>query len=199
MILAFDSETTGLPSWNDPSDAPHQPHCIQLAAMLCDPISHDPVTTLSTLIKPGPGAVMEPEAFAAHGISLEQAEREGMDPAVATAKFIEMASQATMAVGHNVTFDFRIMRIMGARHAGGKWRWEGPYFCTMRRSTAIVNLPPTERMRAAGRHGPKAPKLSECIQHFFGEDLDGAHDALVDVQASMRVYSHLTRELGVAA
>ncbi|MEA3044540.1 MAG: polymerase subunit epsilon [Sphingomonadales bacterium] len=31
MILGYDTETTGLPAWHDPSDAPHQPHVIQLA------------------------------------------------------------------------------------------------------------------------------------------------------------------------
>lgn len=54
-----------------------------------------------------------------------------------------------------------------------------------------MNLPPTERMRAAGFNKPKPPKLEECIRHFFNEDLDGAHDAMIDVAACRRVYFHL--------
>jgi DNA polymerase-3 subunit epsilon len=61
----------------------------------------------------------------------------------------------------------------------------------MEAAAPIVNLPPTERMLAAGFNKPKAPKLEECIHHFFGETLAGAHDALVDVRACARVYFHL--------
>lgn len=47
------------------------------------------------------------------------------------------------------------------------------------------------RMLAAGISKPKAPKLAECVKHFFGEDLAGAHDALVDVRACARVFFRL--------
>ena len=30
-LLMFDTETTGLPLWKDPSDHPDQPHLVQLA------------------------------------------------------------------------------------------------------------------------------------------------------------------------
>ena len=52
-------------------------------------------------------------------------------------------------------------------------------------------------MIAAGMPGPKAPNLGECIQHFFGETLEGAHDAAVDIEASLRVMWHLINEVGV--
>ena len=61
----------------------------------------------------------------------------------------------------------------------------------MTSAAPIVNLPPTDRMRAAGRTGPKSPKLSECVQHFFSEEMIGAHDAMVDVRACARVFFHL--------
>jgi hypothetical protein len=32
---------------------------------------------------------------------------------------------------------------------------------------------------------------AQCIQHFFGEKLDGAHDAMNDLAACKRVYLHL--------
>ena len=66
-----------------------------------------------------------------------------------------------------------------------------PLFCTMEAAAPIVNLPPTERMLAAGFNKPKAPKLEEAIRFFFDESLDGAHDAMVDVIACRRIYFHL--------
>jgi DNA polymerase-3 subunit epsilon len=198
MILAFDTETTGLPLWHEPSDHRDQPHLIQFAGVVLDDEGNE-VDSLSTLVRPGPGAVMDEKAFEAHGITLVQALTGGCDPLEVLAWFGAQAARATQLVGHNVSFDIRLMRIHAVRFTGVKWEAPCPSFCTMKRSQAIVNLPPTERMKAAGRWGPKPPKLSECIKHFFGEELEGAHDALVDVRASVRVYQHLTRKLGVAA
>jgi DNA polymerase-3 subunit epsilon len=196
MILGYDTETTGLPAWHDPSDAPHQPHVIQLAMILQD-MDGNEVDRFCSIIKPGRGAVMAPEAFAAHGISLERAMDEGVDPTLATDLFTEWAEKAKLMVGHNESFDRRIMRIAAARYKGFKWEPSCPNFCTLYRSKFIINLPATEKMVAAGIPGPKSPNLGECMRHFFDEDLDGAHDALVDVTASLRVFWHLIRECGL--
>lgn len=102
-----------------------------------------------------------------------------------------------MPVAHNLQFDLRIMRIAMLRAGLTKERLAEmdaalpKGFCTCNASTPIVNLPPTPKMVAAGFNKPKQAKLSECIQHFFGEELVGAHDALVDVRACVRVFRHL--------
>jgi DNA polymerase-3 subunit epsilon len=104
------------------------------------------------------------------------------------------ASGARLIVGHNVSFDLRIMRIALLRAGYTKDRLDAlkpDTFCTMNAAPPMLNLPPTEKMKAAGFTKPKPPKLEECISHFFGEKLEGAHDALVDVRASLRVYHHL--------
>lgn len=196
MILGYDTETTGLPDWKQPSDAPHQPHLIQLAMILHD-MEGNEVDRFSSIVKPGPGAVMAPEAFDAHGISLERAMDEGIDPDEALQRFLDWSGTADLMVGHNESFDRRIMRIMSARHRGMKWEPSCPNFCTLNRSKYIICLPATERMMAAGVPGPKSPNLGECIRHFFGETLEGAHDAMVDISATMRVFWHLVRECGV--
>jgi DNA polymerase-3 subunit epsilon len=196
MILAYDTETTGLPLWHDPSDHPRQPHVIQLAMILCDMEGRE-VSRWANIVKPGPGAVMEPEALKAHGISLERARDEGVEPCVAVDAFLEMVAVAKLMVGHNESFDRRMMRISCARHKGFKWEPPVPNFCTLYRSKFILKLPPTAKMMAAGIRTYKSPNLGECIQHFFNEPLSGAHDALVDVEASLRVFWHLVREHNV--
>lgn len=196
MILGYDSETSNLPLWGDPSDDPRQPHLLQIAAILYD-LEGREVHRLATIVKPGDGCVIGPEAFAAHGITLERARDEGRDPVEVAREFDEMAKQATLIVGHNVSFDIRIFRIHAARHLGFKWEKPAPTFCTMYKSTGFTRVPATEAMRRAGRYGFKLPNLTEAHQHFFGEGFDGAHDALADVTASMRIFWHLTRNLGV--
>lgn len=196
MILGYDTETTGLPLWHDPSDDPRQPHVVQIAMVLQD-MDGKELDRFSSIVKPGPGAVMSPEAFDAHGISLERARDEGADPVEVVDRFLDWSGKAQLMVGHNESFDRRIMRIAAARHKGFKWEPTCPNFCTLYRSKYVINLPPTLPMIRAGISGPKSPNLGECIQHFFNETLDGAHDAMVDIEASMRVFWHLVREVGV--
>jgi DNA polymerase-3 subunit epsilon len=190
MNLFFDTETSGLPYFRKPSDDPSQPHLIQLAAILADDDGNE-VESFSTIVRPYEGCVMAPEAFAAHGISIERAMDEGVDGDVAMDAFLDLVSRSGLLVGHNVPFDIRIMRIAHTRSHASKWNNPLLYYCTMRAATPIVNLPPTPKMLKAGFDRPKSANLSECIQHFFGERLEGAHDALVDVRACKRVFEHL--------
>lgn len=193
-LLFLDTETTGLPDWRSPSDAKHQPHVIQAAAILTDEEGND-LAEWSTIIKPGLGATMAPEAFAAHGISLDRAEAEGVPLVDAWRHFLGLVDQANGIVGHNVSFDIRIMRIAGARATGAKWECPLPHRCTMRMATPILNLPPTAKMIAAGFNKPKNPNLTECVRFFFDEDHSGAHDAMADVKASKRVYFAIKERL----
>ena len=190
MNLFFDTETSGLPLFREPSDDPRQPHLMQLAAILADDDGTE-VDTFSTIVKPYDGCIVHPEAFNAHGISLERAMDEGMDGKQVADRFFAMIFDAGQAIGHNVSFDIRIMRIHAARAAGFKWDCPVPHFCTMRAATPILNLPPTPKMVAAGFNRAKSANLGECIEYFFEERLEGAHDALVDVRACKRVFQHL--------
>ncbi|MGL4640560.1 MAG: 3'-5' exonuclease [Shewanella sp.] len=187
MLLFWDTETSGLPDFRAPSDAPQQPHLVQLACLLCED-NGDVKERWQTLVQPGAGASMHPKAFEAHGISLERARDEGIDAAVAVDAMMDMAGRATAMVGHNISFDVRIMRITTTRTHRFKWEPRIPTQCTMRMATPIINLPPTPKSVAAGFNKPKAPNLGECVRFFFDEELDGAHDALVDVDACKRVY-----------
>ena len=43
LALFYDTETTGLPDFKAPSEAQHQPHIVQLAALLVDLFQSTPV------------------------------------------------------------------------------------------------------------------------------------------------------------
>jgi DNA polymerase-3 subunit epsilon len=61
----------------------------------------------------------------------------------------------------------------------------------MESSRNHVAIPPTDRMAAAGFTQHKSPSLAEAYKHFTGKDLVGAHDALVDVLATIEIYEHV--------
>lgn len=190
MYLAFDTETTDLPRNHLDLTHPFQPHLVQFAGILFDHDGYE-IDRLVTLVSPGPGAIMSVAAQNAHGISLERAAQDGMDRREVFHWFTDMANRAQLLIGHNVQFDMKIMAILGARLTGNAWRPSRPLYCTMTQAAPKVNLPPTARMIAAGRHHPKPPTLSECFVHFFGEELFDAHDAGADVEASIKVFGHL--------
>lgn len=192
MILFWDTETTGFFDDRLPVDHAAQPYIVQLAAQLCEDDGR-PVAGFSLIVDPGIGdGVSIPErASLVHGITDERAVRLGCSADFALSAFTHLYQRADMVCAHNAKFDKGVTETAISRHYGRVMPLRKPVFCTMEAASPIINLPPTERMRAAGFNKPKPPKLEECIRHFFGEELDGAHDALVDVIACRRVFFHL--------
>lgn len=192
MILFFDTETTGFFDDRLPVDHEGQPYIVQLAAQLC----HDngsPVAGFCFVVDPGisKGVTIPARAAEVHGISDEMAVAFGVSAEFALSAFTHLYQRADLVCAHNIKFDKGILEVAIARQYGRTMPLRKPLFCTMEAASPVVNLPPTERMRAAGFDKPKPPKLEECIRHFFNEDLEGAHDAMVDVVACRRVYLHL--------
>ncbi|MDE2473364.1 MAG: 3'-5' exonuclease [Bradyrhizobium sp.] len=193
MIVAFDVETTGLPDFRARSADPVQPHIVQLALVEYSDDGQE-ITARSMLVQPD-GWVIPPEMTAIHGISHERAMDEGVPEETAVNAFIMTTARGNLRVAHNSGFDDRIMRIAMTRAGMVKDFIEAmehrPSFDTCAEAKPIVNLPPTDKMIARGMTQPKPPKLEECIRHFFGEGLPGAHDALVDARACGRLFFHL--------
>jgi DNA polymerase-3 subunit epsilon len=189
MILFFDTETTGFFDDRLPVDHEAQPYIVQLAAQLCQ--DDGGVIAGFSFVVCNPGVEVPERAAAVHGITTEKAIQFGVSAEFALSAFTHLYQRADLVCAHNVKFDRGIIEVAIARHYGRTMPLRKPLFCTMDAASPVVNLPPTERMRAAGFDKPKPPKLEECIRHFFNENLDGAHDAMVDVIGCRRVYFHL--------
>lgn len=191
--LVFDTETTGLPYFNERSGDPRQPHIVQFAAILLND-DGTPGRTECVIVRPN-GWVIDPISITIHGITQERALDEGVPEDDAVDLFLSMQARGAVRVAHNISFDTRIMRIAMTRAGIQRDMIEAiekrQSYCTCNASTPIVNIPPTEKMVAAGITRPKSASLLECMAHFFGETLPGAHDALVDARACGRLYVHL--------
>ena len=188
MILVYDTETTGFYQDRLPVDHPSQPYIVQLAAQLCED-NGNTVGGFSVVVF---NNIKIPEsASAVHGITTEKMMEFGIPQDAALSMFHYFCCIANMAVAHNAKFDKALMDTAFAREFDSERIFDLPHDCTMELAAPIVNLPPTSRMLAAGINKPKPPKLEECIKHFFGEELEGAHDAMVDVEACKRIYWHL--------
>lgn len=201
LLLFYDTETTGLPLWNEPSEDPRQPHLVQLAALLVDADSRKVQASMDVIIRPS-GYVIPSDVSAIHGITTERALDVGISESLAVEMLLELW-QSRLRVAHNESFDARMIRIQLLRHGTKIGRnpddWKmAPAACTQTLATPVMQLPPTERMRAAGRYHHKSPNLGEAYKHFTGQTLADAHTAMADVQACMQVYFAL-HEGGAAA
>lgn len=189
LALFYDTETTGLPLFNDPSEDPRQPHIVQLAACLVDVDSRKTLASLDVIVRPDDWTIPD-EVSKLHGITTEHAMAVGMPEELAIELLLELW-RGRVRIAHNEQFDARIVRIALMRHvdAGAADSWKaGPAQCTQAMSTPILKLPPTERMKAAGRFHVKSANLGEAYKHFTGQELQNAHTALADVHACMAVF-----------
>lgn len=192
MIMFFDTETTGLPLWGEPSSDPRQPHIVQICACLCEDNGLEHVSF--NLVQKPANWTIPAEVVKIHGITTEIATRVGV-PGISILRLWEhYAAMAQIWVAHNASFDIRMMRIM-AKKLGRPDLKESlaaqgrapTIFCTQREAKDIVQMPPTNRMMAAGRKTWKGPKLEEAVKHFFGRDFQ-AHRADSDMRACKAVY-----------
>lgn len=176
-ILFYDTETTGLPDWKSPSDSLEQPHIVQLAAILADQDTQKIISSMDVIVRPEGWEISE-EMTAIHGISHEQAVKVGVPEDLALHMFLKLWN-GSLRAAHNKTFDQRIIRIAIKRYAESEliqenWAEKDNHFCTMRAAQGVI--------------GGKQPKLSEAYEHFTGNVLEGAHNAMVDTMACMEVY-----------
>lgn len=196
-VLFYDTETQGLPLFDQPSEDPRQPHIVQLAACLVDIDTWSMIAGIDVIIRPDGWEIPE-EVARIHGITTERAAALGVSEHVAVNALLDLWGCAEHRVGHHEVFDARIVRIAIKRHMAGlgeaecerladMWK-SGAAECTQRLATPFCALPPTEKMIRAGRRHYKSPNLQEAYTHFFGAPFDGAHSANSDVQACIAVY-----------
>lgn len=193
MYLFFDTETTGFYNFKAAPTDPSQPKIVQLAALLVD---DDALIRSSINVLINPGVKIPPEASNVHGITNEVAAEFGMPVEVGLLLLAEMAKRAHQLVAHNINFDAHVVRSEFARSPSENLAKREdalgrlPVFCTMIAATPYCRLP-----KAKQRHETdyKWPSLVEAHQFFFGEPFDGAHDALADARACMRVFFELKR------
>lgn len=195
MFVFYDTETTGLPLFKEPSEDPRQPHLVQLATIKTDEAGAQ-LDEMNVIIRPD-GWEIPDDVAAIHGITTERAMDEGVPEAEALDAFIDLielnfhnTTKTFTRVGHNELFDARIIRIALKRYRAelaDAWK-DLPASCTARMSQKIVGLPPSAAMAAHKMKMSKTPELGEAFEFFMGRPLEGAHDALVDVRGCRDVF-----------
>jgi DNA polymerase-3 subunit epsilon len=192
MLFFYDTETSTLVNKNLPPDHPDQAHLVELGAILCDEDGTER-SSVSLIVRPQSWQI-SPGAAAVHGITQEIAERSGVDVGFAIQTFCHFLDLSTKALAFNMAFDKNVISLELIRMGESRpveWPPEVELECIMERAKAALNLPPTAKMKRAGRFESKTPNLGEAYMKLFDEELIGAHSALADARAAKRVWFKL--------
>lgn len=191
MDLTFDTETSGLPSWDKPADAPGQPRICSLAAVLTDDDGNE-VEALHQFVKPdGWDHDIHPKALETHGLTPEFLAANGIPIRELLERWIALYERADTLYAFGISFDQKMLRGELRRNGFPDRYGEKRGICVMQMVTPLCKMPPTEAMMAAGRKTFKTPKLMEAHEILLGEKMTGMHDALADVRATIRIRNHV--------
>ena len=194
-VLVFDTETTGLQvKGASIYDKSKWPYIIQLSYIFYD-LSINSILIKDNYIKLDSSITISQESYNIHNISREILDARGINIVDALKDFNECLKVCDIVVGHNISFDKRLIFVECFRHNVKQYFTEfkdnvmiqKPEFCTMKNTNEFCKL---ERLSATNKVYYKHPKLSELYEKLFpNEPLPkDLHNSLVDVAMTIRCY-----------
>lgn len=185
MHLIIDVETTGLPKGYNISFKNLECYDNARIVSICWSILNenlDRVIHKYYIVKPDSFIVNE-DSTKIHGITHEEALSQGTLANVIFANlYVDIIRHNCQTfVAHNVSFDFKIILSELYRRNLNKYIWKLcslKRVCTMKMGKEYFNL-------------AKFPKLSETYKLITNCELEGAHNASIDVAACENIYKHM--------
>ena len=195
-VLVFDTETTGLPK-NNPSiyQTDLWPYIVQLSYVIYDVDNMHLITEQDHIIKLSESINISEESVKIHGISKEKSNTLGINIKTALKKFIEDMKTVDLLVGHNISFDKRMIIVECIRNKiQGRFPSEqAKYFCTMKKGTEICKIEAVNK--ETNETYFKYPKLEQLYYNFFKTKPRGLHNSLVDVHACLACFLEMHNTL----
>ena len=180
VYVVFDTETSGLPSTRarkvTPKNLTTWDSCRMLSIALV--VYNDDHTENSSFY-----AIIKPEGFEVaateiHGITKEMADSEGIPFMTVYNVFTQVFKLCKIVIGHNVDFDISVLRSECLRRNLDMSVFD------------LIDVRCTLKM-AKNMFLEPVNKLGVLYKKFFGEELEGAHDAMIDTRASARLYAFI--------
>jgi DNA polymerase-3 subunit epsilon len=184
--LCFDTETTGLPSFDLPADDPSQPRICSIAMTVKGNVTPG-LYEYYWKIKPD-GWTVPDEVSKIHGLTTELLMQEGEPIGIVLENFCGFYDSVDQLIGYNISFDLKLLR-GELRRLGMEDRYGTKLVRDiMKECTPVCRIP--------GKRGYKWPKLSEAVKIILGRDHFGAHDAMADVRATVELSMALDERIG---
>jgi DNA polymerase III subunit epsilon len=192
-VLVFDTETTGLPTERNPSiyETHKWPHIIQLSYIIYDITNNSVVIIVNDYINIDDNIEISKESQKIHNISREML-NDGIQIREALYKLNNYVLNTDLIIGHNVSFDKRMVIVEGIRNKI-KMNITNTY-CTMQNSTQICKI---EKKNSKGELYFKYPSLSELNYNLFRRVPTNTHNALIDVLVCLRCYCKIKENIDI--
>jgi len=184
-ILVFDTETTGFIDKKNPN-LDGQPYIIQFAGILwkLDNWVYDEIARKDILIKapiPIPYGASQVHHIYDIDVLNAPAMRECIDD------IMSFVQEADVVVWHNIEYDEDMLKLELRRNEKLHLYTPNQVVCTMKQSVDFCCL--------EGNWAKyKYPKLWELYKKLFWEYFIGAHDAMVDVEATLKCFLELEKQ-----
>jgi len=95
--------------------------------------------------------------------------------------FLDYIDKSDHIIGHNISFDIRMLR-QDCERIGKPCSLDTiSTFCTMKDISHVPDLP------------KKRPRLWLLYTHLFGKEFDHAHDAMADIEATKDCFMELAK------
>jgi DNA polymerase III epsilon subunit-like protein len=210
LILAFDTETTGLPTTRivNIDKTKEWPHIVQFSYLIYDTKSHVIVKIRDFIIKVPENVVISEESIKLHGITHEISNKVGIELQIALDSFFEDMLKVDFVIGHNLSFDtnmvkmelLRLIELSEDRKPMYKHMfYEITHFtkfrCTMQDTIDYCNI---LRPSKKGDTYKKFPSLTELYQKLYNKTPNNLHNALHDVIITLICFMKYHYDVDVA-
>jgi DNA polymerase-3 subunit epsilon len=199
-VLIFDVETTGLLNDKNASitDVDKWPYIVQFSYLVYHVEAKYISLLVDEIIKLPSNVIISDECISIHGITNEKSSN-GINMKIALIKFNEYLKTSDCIIGHNLSFDKRLIMVECIRNniyhnftVNGIKKKE---YCTMRNG---VNICKIERFNLSGNKYFKFPTLSELYYHYFKKVPDGLHNSKNDILVTLRCYCAMLFEYDIS-
>jgi DNA polymerase III epsilon subunit-like protein len=210
LILAFDTETSGLPTTRiiNIDKTKEWPHIVQFSYIIYDTTSRVIVKIRDFIIKVPETVVISEESIKLHGITNEISNKVGLELTVALESFFEDMLKVDFVIGHNLSFDTNMVKIELLRLIEGsedkKTMYKHMFYeithftkfrCTMQDTIDYCNI---LRPSKKGDMYKKFPSLTELYQKLYNTTPTNLHNALNDVLVTLICFMKYHYDVDVA-
>ena len=192
--IVIDTETTGLPLKRDSSiyNSEEWPNIIQLSYMIYDDDTHEILLDVNDYISIDNGCNISPESYKVHGLTHTFLQHNGIPIKDALYKFKKHVDSCELVVGHNISFDKRMVLVECIRHK--IFLNMKKTYCTMKETVELCQIKTTNRK---GELYTKFPSLSELHYTLFQHHVNKLHDASIDIIVCMRCYYKINHNFDI--
>lgn len=189
-VLVFDTETTGLPKSRNTTikQTDDWPHIIQLSYILYNTEYEKCELCVDQIIQIADDVEITPKSIEMHGITRAKSKQKGVSLSLALDNFKNTLRRADIIVGHNISFDKKMIIVESNRGKNPINFSTKQEYCTMMNTIDLCRI---EKLNSCGEKYFKYPTLTELHQRLFGIIPKNTHDSMADVLFTLRCYLYL--------